>query len=722
LAPPTADGTKVSGVAESVNRLATLDQERRDHTIKKEGWEDGNEQVTVQVDYNSVVQQKDVDALQSLRMKAYGLTTLNPAQVKSLLLMERLVYPSIDVKNNTYKGRWQEAIDALVPGGSTSEKADRLKYWFYNRFLPVFMTYVVGVYRYQPTANPLDLKLSGGYLYEVGLMTSRAYSMKNDIRQSVWDIAINPFGGDANTVASSVNAELESLHVLSKEADLAVRNLMRENEKKQGRAQWKQKELTKGLYGGDAMSDNGVSSYAPGSAEALRAAGLNGRSGYDGGGGGWNGSSEIAAAGGIGNYAAMTTGSTNISLGQMGDGNYKELAEKYPRASLNNVANVKAMIVDVAQRLGVPPGVALGMAYAESKFNYKAWNKDSGAGGLYQFIKSTWSGKGNAPGELQNYGNKFGIPNGATQLDPYANTLLGINFIRNNISKAQSDYGGQVPPGVAYLYHFLGAGDAAKFMKAYKANPNAPANSIRYSSSGVIGNNMSVFTSGGRIRSFAQVMQELNGRMGSQVANIATSNSDLAKQAMSGQTPTDPARAAGAPAANDADGAIQTAQRKDVALAQKGAQAANDAATQSASVTAPNPAGVSAANSPSDIAKDADNIQAAAEADGMSPADAAKVGAGYANQATAQAKPRKAANDMPASAGEMVTVSRMDELIDIEGQSRDYLSKIWEHLQKGGTLNGAPPAAQAATAPGAASRKTQTTAPAPTLNLNRKAS
>ena len=724
MAPPAAaEGTKVSGVAESVNRLATFDQDRRDHTIKKEGWEDGNEQVTVQVDYNSVVQQKDVDALQSLRMKAYGLTTLNPAQVKSLLLMERLVYPSIDVKNNTYKGKWQEAIDALVPGGSSSEKADRLKYWFYNRFLPVFMTYVVGVYRYQPTANPLDLKLSGGYLYEVGLMTSRAYSMKNDIRQSVWDIAINPFGGDANTIATSVNAELESLHVLSKEADLAVRNLMRESEKKQGRSQWKQKELTKGLYSGDGMSDNGVSSYAPGSPEAMRAAGLNGRSGYDGAGGGWNGSSEIAAAGGIANYAALTTGSTNVSLGQMGDGNYKELAEKYPRASLNNVANVKAMIVDVAQRLGVPPGVALGMAYAESKFNYKAWNKDSGAGGLFQFIKSTWSGRGGKPGELQNYGNKFGIPNGSTQLDPYANALLGVNFIRNNISQAQKDYGGQVPPGVAYLYHFLGAGDAAKFMKAYKQNPNAPANSIRYSSSGVIGNNMSVFTSGGRIRSFAQVMQELNGRMGSQVANIATSNSDLAKQAMSGQTPTDPARAAGAPAANDADGAVQSADRKDTALAQKGAQAANDAATQSASVTAPNPAGVSAANSPSDVAKDVDNVQAAAEADGMSPADAAKVGAGYANQAAAQTRPRKAANDMPASAGDLVTVSRMDELIDIEGQSRDYLKNIWEYLQKGGTLGNVAQAAQAAsTAPGAASRKTQTTAPAPTLNLNRKAS
>lgn len=721
LAPATTDGTRVSGVAESVNRLAALDQDRRDHTIKKEGWEDGNEQVTVQVDYNSVIQQKDIDALQSLRVKAYGLTKLDPGQVKSLLLMERLVYPNIDVKNSTFKGKWQEAIDAIVPGGSTGEKADRLKYWFYNRFLPVFMTYVTGVYRYQPTANPLDLKLSGGYLYEVGLMTSRAYSMKNDVRQSVWDIAINPFGGDANTLATSVNAELESLHVLSKEADLAVRNLMRENEKKQGRAQWKQKDMSKGLYSGNGVKDDSnINSYAPGSAERVRADALNGNDGYNSGGTGWNGSSEIAAAGGIANYAKMTTGSSSISLGAMGDGNYKELMEKYPKDALNNVANVKAMIVDVAQKLGVPPGVALGMAYAESKFNYKAWNKDSGAGGLFQFIKSTWSGRGNAAGEMQNYGNKFGIPAGATQLDPYANVLLGINFIRNNIAQAQKDYGGQVPPGVAYLYHFLGAGDAAKFMRAYKANPNAPANSIRYSSAGVINNNMSVFTSGGRIRSFAEVMNELNGRMGSQVANIATSNPDLAKKAMGGQTPTptEPAVAAGAPAANDADG---NAQRKDTALAQKGAQAASDAATQAASVTAPNPAGISTANSPSDISKAADNAAAQAQADGMSADDAAKVKAGYTQQATAQAKPQKAAGDMPAAANDPVTGTSMAELIEVEKQSLAVLKQIFGVLQNGGGPTAAP-GQTAATSPGAASRKQESTTPAPTLNLNRKAS
>ncbi|QXO09694.1 hypothetical protein pEaSNUABM11_00270 [Erwinia phage pEa_SNUABM_11] len=721
LAPPTSEGVKVSGVAESVNRLAALDKDRQDNTIKKEGWEDGNEQVTIQVDYNSVIQQKDVDALQSLRVKAYGLVTLNPAQVKSLLLMERIVYPNIDVKNATFKGKWQEAIDALVPGGSTSEKADRLKYWFFNRFLPVFMTYVTGVYRYSPTSNPLDLKLSGGYLYEVGLMTSRAYSMKNDIRQSIWDIAINPFGGDANTLATSVNAELETLHVLSKEADLAVRNLMRENEKKQGRAQWKQKELSKGLYGGNAANDDpNINSYGVGSAERARGDAINGSDGYSNGGGGWNGSQEIASAGGIANYAAMTTGSSKVSLGAMGDGNYKELAEKYPRAQLNNVSNVKAMIVDVAQKLGVPPGVALGMAYAESKFNYKAWNQDSGAGGLFQFIKSTWSGRGNAAGEMQNYGNKFGIPAGSTQLDPYANVLLGVNFIRNNIKQAEKDYGGQVPPGVAYLYHFLGAGDAAKFMRAYKANPGAPANSIRYASAGVIKNNMSVFTSGGRIRSFAEVMQELNGRMGSQVANIATSNPELAKKAMGGQTPvaSEPAVAAGAPAANDANGAEQ---RKDTALAQKGAQAANDASTQAASVTAPNPAGISTANSPSDVSTAADNAAAQAEADGMSPSDAQKVKAGYENQAAARATPRKPAGDMPASASDPVTGTSMAELIGIEKESRDFLEKMYNLMQKGGSLAAAP-AAPAATAPGAAQRKQSSSAPASTLSLDRKAS
>ncbi|WP_171770045.1 hypothetical protein, partial [Shigella flexneri] len=99
---------------------------------------------------------------------------------------------------------------------------------FYNRFLPVFMTYVYGVKRYVPHADPLDLKLTGGFLYELALMMRGAYNMKGGIRQSVWEIAFNPLGGDANTDAGSVKEELATLKELSKEPDLAVRNMLKE--------------------------------------------------------------------------------------------------------------------------------------------------------------------------------------------------------------------------------------------------------------------------------------------------------------------------------------------------------------------------------------------------------------------------------------------------------------------------------------------------------------
>jgi len=731
---PVSQGVKVSGVADSVNHLAALDKERTDNTIKKEGWEDGNEQVTIQVEYGTSIDQKDVDALQSLRMKTYGLQTLNPTNVKLLMKLEQYVVPLIDSKTSSFKGNWANAIDLIVPGGSTSERADRLKYWFFNRFLPTLMTYMMLVKRYIPTADPLNLKMSGGYLYELGNLTSTSITIKNGIATSVWDVAVIPFDGEANTNPGSVQGELDTLKALSKEADLAVRNLMRENTKKTAkRAQWKTGNQNTGNFKGNAVEgDPNVKSYAPGSPEALAAGNISGGNPYANGGSGWNGSQEISAAGGVANYAALTTGNTAISLGAMGDGNYKALQEKYPLASLNNVDNVKAMIVEVANQLGVPPGVALGMANAESKFNYKAYNKASGAGGLFQFIKSTWSGTGTAAGEMQNYGNKFGIPAGSSQIDPYANALLGVNFIRNNIARAQKDYGGAVPPGVAYLYHFLGAGDGRKFMAAYKANPNAPANSVRYSSAGVIGNNESVFyDKSGRIRTLAGVMQELNGRMGSVVANAATSNPDLAKQVMGGQTPTasDPAMAAGAPAANDpnanAAGAMQNlpesnAGRRDDALAQKGAMAANDAANAAASVTGAAP-GSNMAQSPSDISKAADAAAASAQSDGLSEADAAKVKAAYEKQAAARTRTPTKTSDASANDNTMTGGGSMADLIAIETASRDYLKRIADAIDRG-ALNGSAPQAPAATAPGSKSTAT-TVAPAPnTLNVSRKAS
>ena len=182
-------------------------------------------------------------------------------------------------------------------------------------------------------------------------------------------------------------------------------------------------------------------------------------------------------------------------------------------------------------------------------------------------------------------------------MDPYANALLGVNFIRNNIKQAEKDYGGKVPQGVAYLYHFMGAGNAGRFMKALKANPNQLATAVPFkNAAGVFSANRSVFFENGRPRTLAEVMNELSRRMGGSFGALATTpgmtdNKDLFK-GVNGSEPIDlgvapsaaaqPSSTAMKPAANDAS------------------VAANDSLAPPPSIAAPSAAPAPAAASPMD--------------------------------------------------------------------------------------------------------------------------
>lgn len=549
------------GVAESMKLLAGIDAERFANEIP-DGDTHVSDSITVQVDVDKSPVKGDLDALQALRMKAYGLTALKPAQVRALLDLEKRVLPKLNIKSSTYEGNWVEAMESLVPGITASEAGKfKARKWFECRFLPVFMTYVMGVKRYVPTGDPLNLSMTGGYLYEVALLISKAYSYRADFRQPIWEVNINPFGEPANDDARSINPELETLKVLSKEADMAVRNLLKENQDKtRKRAQWRNFEKEKDeAYKRDTRGLAAVGDLT---------------GGYSGTPAGYLGNNDgqtvIDAAGGFSNYVNNTMGLSTITLGEMGEGDYRSLSKKYPLDKLNDPKVAQQLVADAARIAGVPEGVAMAMAFAESKFDYRARPKRadgtflSSAAGLFQFLDGTWRGnpKTGAKGELQRYGNRFGIPNGATQMDPYASALLGANFIRNNIKQAERDYGGKVPPGVAYLYHFLGAGNAGRFMKALKANPNQIATSVPFKDAeGVFSANKSVFFDNGRPRTLAGVMGELTRRMGGSVSAVA-SMPGMSKAAFNGMnsseavdlslTPTTATPGPAAKAANDA--------------------------------------------------------------------------------------------------------------------------------------------------------------------------
>lgn len=119
------------------------------------------------------------------------------------------------------------------------------------------------------------------------------------------------------------------------------------------------------------------------------------------------------------------------------------------------MADIKAIIIEAANRYGLDPDTALRIAQIESSLNPSAQNPKSSAGGLFQFIDSTWA--------------KYG--NGKSKYDPYANADAGMRFMRDNISYLKPKLGRDLTPGEIYLAHQQGMGGAAQIL----SNPSANA-------------------------------------------------------------------------------------------------------------------------------------------------------------------------------------------------------------------------------------------------------
>lgn len=187
---------------------------------------------------------------------------------------------------------------------------------------------------------------------------------------------------------------------------------------------------------------------------------------------------------------------------------------------------MKRVISESAKRVGVDPGIPLVFAAAESGFNPNAKagssnGNHSSAAGLMQFLDGTWRGV------MKQHGAKYGIDPSTPQTDPVAASLLGAEYIKDNM-RAISGVRPNPTAGDVYMAHFLGPGGAKKF---FSGDMNAPAASVMPKEAS--SNKSIFFDKSGRPRSGNEVYQLMTEKL-----QKRASSEGINVQVRSGTQPT----------------------------------------------------------------------------------------------------------------------------------------------------------------------------------------
>lgn len=214
-----------SQLAQTLNAVRAKEVEKAKDLAGNKPWRAFDEVIKTNVDGEHFAGKDDLSALEAIRMKTYGLVTLDYANVNALLRLEDATYKGIDVNTGIWKGDTDKVLDVAFPNIKKDKKRDDIIRWYRYRFLPTFITFCLVLNRYRPGVKPSAHLMNGGYLYELGLATSKSMVQKGDFSSSVWGEDFNPFGGAVNQDPESVKKELELLKRLSKKADMAVRGI-----------------------------------------------------------------------------------------------------------------------------------------------------------------------------------------------------------------------------------------------------------------------------------------------------------------------------------------------------------------------------------------------------------------------------------------------------------------------------------------------------------------
>lgn len=436
-------------------------------------------------DFTSLRDPSNLNAVESVRLRAYGLHELAVDKVKLLWELEEAVimYVNATAKSATINLDSTVIAERFMAkfGLNYEDSAQRAKWksWFESRFIPVLMRYVMTLKQHAANADPLQAMVSTStpYMLDVALAIVGLRTLFENNETSIWNVDVSPFKDipSLNTDPTSTDGNIQFLRDNQRRAKAMEQTAEEGDGLRIDATEIKKAAPVREAPKGTAMSRSIIdrvrneSSLPPG----------------------------VTPSGGT--YRPEAGG---IPIGDMGEGVDPNSAYARIRLRGNDKGSVAEMIKEVAKSTGVDENLLLTVAMMESSMNPQAGASTSSAKGLYQFINSTWKA------ELKKHANTYGIPATAGPFDPVANALLGAEYLRSGaktVEQAMPD-GVKAGPADLYLAHFLGPGGASKFLRNLYKMPDriAAEDFIKPAAA-----NPGVFTDKGRPLTYRAIHEKL---------------------------------------------------------------------------------------------------------------------------------------------------------------------------------------------------------------------
>lgn len=397
-----------------------------------------------------------LDALASIRYKAYGLTHMTADKVRMLGALELFMgdhltddddNPKLTINTDVVM---QAASSVFGVPNATGEHAVRWKTWFNGRFLPVFLLWA-GAMR-KKTGKKKLMEASDSFKVADQLTTARAIIGAQGIgtmgiKTSIWNNTTNPWSDDyeMNTDPDSTAGNLEAIRLLADKVRLGEVSATQTVKNKS-----------------ENYNERGNKWFNAGADGVAIDPGMTGKDAYTGG----RQRQTQATGDGI---SAATSSADAKPLSGMGDavkfsggggGNYTDL----PASGGKGWSANRDLILKAAKMAGVDPKALIATIAIESGFDPNAAPKNpnlpSSAKGFGQHLDSSWVE------DLQKSGKAFGIPNGTNQFDARASVLMTAARLKRNAAALGKALGRAVTTADLYLAHLMGLGGAMKFLKA----------------------------------------------------------------------------------------------------------------------------------------------------------------------------------------------------------------------------------------------------------------